>query len=751
MFKCFFPWAVQIVVLGLIGTAYAQTASPLGLPPRGQPTVTWQPLAIGAGGQLTGIDIAPDGTKVVKADIFGAYIWNGNMGLWNQLITAQSWGALELSGASGVWEIRIAPSLTTRLYMIVNGYTYRSDNRGRYWIKTSLGKIANSEFNTGQSGDANGPYKFANQKMAIDPANPDIVYVGTTTGGVWRSFDAGATWARITDIPVSLSGPGSAGIAFDPKSGTTNGRTNTIFVPSYGQGVWQSTDAGATWRQIADGANSKSPLNVWTAQIGVDGVYWCSEHSVPGKNFPTPHVWKYSKGLWTERLDHSVNKPAAMVAYAVAVDPNQAGRVIFISDTAKAGWETLDNGATLVGNSEWFPAYPPSGINQVATDIPWLQNSDTSYMTLGDAKIDPTNRRLYIAEGVGVWWTNWPQTFSPFTYYSQSLGIEELVANDIVVPAGGKPLLGVWDRGVFRSDDPDKYPSRYYVINGAFTAGWGLDYASADQRFVVALNNWAGNYKSGYSNDSGENWHLFGTQPDNQHHGGCIAAATPLNMIVVPANNGVPVYTKNGGNSWAPLAGDGSAEQLPKDGWIFAFYLHSHIVAADRVKIGTFYLYNYIHGLYRTDDGGDKWMLVHRGPVASNSGFNARLRAAPGRAGHLWYTSGPGSGATGQLMRSIDGGVTWNPVPRVINVIDFGFGRPKVLGGYPTIFIVGTVNGEYGIWRSDDEAASWTNIGKYPSDNIDFIKTINGDGNIFGTVYVGFSGSGFAYGKLQHH
>jgi hypothetical protein len=371
-------------------------------------------------------------------------------------------------------------------------------------------------------------------------------------------------------------------------------------------------------------------------------------------------------------------------------------------------------------------------------------------MTLGDARFDPTeNNKLYFSEGIGVWWTNWPKTFSASTYYSQSVGIEELVSTEIIAPPGARPLAGVWDRGFFRIDDPDKYPSQYHIVDGTFTAGWGLDYASADPTFVVALNTWAGNHKSGHSNDSGKTWQLFASQPTKDQHGGCIAAATASNIIVVPANNGLPVYTKDGGRSWTALAGD-TTKPLPKDGWIHAFYVKSHIVAADRVRVGTFYLYNSIHGVYRTTDGGDHWSLVHSGPVANNSGWNARLRAAPGHAGHLWYTSGSGSGITGQLMRSMDGGANWRAIPNLLNVVDFGFGKSRSPDGYPAIFIFGKVKGILSVWRSDDQGANWTDLGRYPNNNVDYIKTINGDMNTFGTVYVGFGGSGYAYGVLNH-
>ena len=65
-------------------------------------------------------------------------------------------------------------------------------------------------------------------------------------------------------------------------------------------------------------------------------------------------------------------------------------------------------------------------------------------------------------------------------------------------------------------------------------------------------------------------------------------------------------------------------------------------------------------------------------------------------------------------------------------------------GRYPAIYIVGYVNNVYGIWQSVNNAQSWTQIGTYPNSSLDTIKTISGDPNIFGQVYVGFEGSGYA-------
>lgn len=97
-------------------------------------------------------------------------------------------------------------------------------------------------------------------------------------------------------------------------------------------------------------------------------------------------------------------------------------------------------------------------------------------------------------------------------------------------------------------------------------------------------------------------------------------------------------------------------------------------------------------------------------------------------------------------MRSVDGGAVWTPVRNVSGVMAFGFGAKAPGSSFATIYVVGRVNNEYGIWRSTNNAASWTKIGEYPY-TIDWITTISGDKNVYGTVYIGFAGSSFVYGK----
>ena len=89
--------------------------------------------------------------------------------------------------------------------------------------------------------------------IAVDPsdATGNTVLIGGAQGGIWRSTDAGVTWAAVGDQNASLA---MGSIAFAPSSPATvyagTGEQASIgFDIYYGAGVLKSTDRGQTWTQ----------------------------------------------------------------------------------------------------------------------------------------------------------------------------------------------------------------------------------------------------------------------------------------------------------------------------------------------------------------------------------------------------------------------------------------------------------------------------------------------------------------------
>ena len=81
---------------------------------------------------------------------------------------------------------------------------------------------------------------------------PLVYYFGATGGGLWKTTDGGATWKPLADKFLKTSSIGAVAIAeSDPNvifagMGQAPIRGNT----SHGDGVYKSTDAGATWTNV---------------------------------------------------------------------------------------------------------------------------------------------------------------------------------------------------------------------------------------------------------------------------------------------------------------------------------------------------------------------------------------------------------------------------------------------------------------------------------------------------------------------
>ena len=725
-------------------------------------TTNWQVLKVGAGGYVRNLNIAPDGTTVARTDTNGAYLLNGTS--WTPLATYSSipsslTAANPIAFGGGVYEIQIAPSNTNIMYMVFNGYLFVSNNKGTSWTQTAFPVVL-----TYQPGSP-APYANANAdqglnhaqygpRMAIDPHNSNIVYVGTSDNHLYVTTNGGSSWSAVSGIPASTDN-GFTGILFYGNGPVVGGVTQTIYVCNNINGVYVSNDGGNTWSLTSGG-----PISVQNAAIDTSGNYYAVSGTATATNLS---LMKYSAGVWTTTSAPANNNSIQ----AVAINPfNQSeivvvceGGQIAISYNAGSSWTAYNSATTLV-----------------STDIPWIAPGNLSaaggyyFLDAGGLAFSPvTNGQLILSAGTGVWTMTLPATgvtaSTPLTWTDMSVGIEQLVANAILVPpvTGSSPILVSWDRPFFKITNVNAYPSSYGPVTSSnIAAGWSIDYASSDPSFVVGIAETGNSEESGYSTDGGSTWTYFKSSPPNLpgssnvlYLGGTIAASTPQNIIWAPANHGAqPYYTLNQGSTWTAVTLPGVSNYQGLDA---AYYVKTRTVTADRVNANTFYLYYPSYGVFTTTNGGATWTKVYSangGYIESNrswAGFNSTLNSVPGKAGNLFYTSGWLSGSTlaspvpDPLYRSIDGGATWTGVANVLNVSCFGFGKSAPGQTYPAIYIVGYVNNVFGIWQSVDNANSWTNIGTFPTGGLEVISTISGDPNNYGAVYIGFSGGGYAY------
>ncbi len=719
--------------------------SPVGPTPNPSSSYVWKPLKTGAGGFIIGLSYHPAGrVRFATTDTYGLYRWSNNT--WVQSFTAQSMPASDVASenGNGVLAVASAPTDENRAYMAVRGRVFRSDNAGATWARTAMPL---------QRFDANDDWRQVNQKLMVDPANADIVMFGTPEAGLWRTTDGGATWTQL-DLPKGKperddgKGPGVAAITFDPSSSAA-GVTQTIYAGSNKNGMFKSGDAGATWTRISSNAGSNLQFNGASLSGGV--LYVATSAG----------AWRYKAGTY-ERMNVD-----ATYYNSVISDSRKPDQVLAV-DGSGAIQRSLDGGQSWTLTTRAVVSDP--------NDIPWIPNSDAGqgYFSTAQLIFDPQNvNRLWIAQGAGVWFAD-TDSSNLISWQIQSRGIEQLVSNDVIAPPGGPVMTASWDFGIFAHDDLDAY-STVKLPTKRFNSAWDLDYASSDPKFLVAVvsdHRYVGCYywcqldgqslQSGFSSDGGRSWTVFpkfpapaygdldGTKPLASNWGfGNIAvnSGETQNIIWQPSLNRAAFFTKDRGQSWTQVTLPGAPAEEP--GSHFMFYLARQVLIADRVTPGVFYLYHTAKGLYKTVDGGTTWTLIFNGEITPYSNFNAKIAAVPGRAGHLFFTPGGLDGIDAPFKRSVDGGITWTDVPNVTRVLAHGFGKPLMAGGYPTIFVAGTVNRQYGIWRSTDNAATWGRISDYPTGIMDNVKTIEGDPSVFGKVYIGFGGVGFVYGQPQ--
>ncbi|MHB8754125.1 MAG: WD40/YVTN/BNR-like repeat-containing protein, partial [Candidatus Acidiferrales bacterium] len=97
-----------------------------------------------------------------------------------------------------------------------------------------------------------GPFR-GGRALAVTgvPGQPEVFYFGAVGGGVWKTTDAGRVWKPVFDaehiasigaIAVAPSNPSVIYVG----SGEPDMRSDI----SYGNGMYKSTDAGATWTHI---------------------------------------------------------------------------------------------------------------------------------------------------------------------------------------------------------------------------------------------------------------------------------------------------------------------------------------------------------------------------------------------------------------------------------------------------------------------------------------------------------------------
>lgn len=722
----------------------------------------WKNVQIVGGGFVDGIIFHPTekNLRYCRTDMGGAYRWDQKNLRWQPLLDWISYADLNLMG---VESIALDPNDPDMLFMACGTYTNPSTPDGAILWSDDRGKTFHHsnlpvKFGGNENGRGNG------ERLAVDPNNSNILYLGTRHAGLWRSTDRAKSWSPVNNFPDITEktpdasqdpaannrrfrrsmGSGIVFVVFDPASGSKVKGSSVMYVGVSLMGqdnFFMSDDAGKSWIPVPGHPQAYRPGHCVRAS---DGTLYLSYGTDPGPGrMNDGAIWKYipQGAEWT---NITPDKPEAettkLFGYgAVAVDASDPK--VIIASTFGRPWEV--GGEEIFrstdGGKSWKPLFKDGAVFDYSK-APYVAHTGIHWML--DLEIDPCNpAHAMVTTGYGG-----HETFNltdadagkKTTWEMMSTGIDETVALELLSPpAGGQVITAIGDYCGFVHHNLDVPEPGGCFENPHFGNTNGIACAWLTPEILVRVGVVAGGKPGvplGYSTDGGKNWTPADSSPAKGARLGHIAVSSDGASWVWTPERMTPFLTRDRGRTWTPVEG------LP---------LNIRVVA-DRVNANQFYAVDLFGGkLFISNEGGTSFsetpLILPDGlPAGRNNrgdsrGGQDRIYSTPGVAGDLWLASFNG------LYHSAAIGNPFAKMKKITEIHAFGFGKEAPGKDYPALYLIGTVQGQRGIFRSDNAGEDWIRIND-DQHQWGLLLHITGDPKKYGRVYVGTHGRGTVYG-----
>lgn len=239
-------------------------------------------------------------------------------GLFKTTDGGNSWGRVEGGlGTFPILSIAISPAVPSILYVgTFSDGVYRTTDAGRSWLLINAGMR---------------DYVSVVNSVVIDPNNPHILYAGTTMGS-YKSVDNGVMWERIS---TGLNSVFVVCMAVDPQN------PSLIYAGTSG-GVYKSSDGGQRWITSNNGIIPKEREHAMA--LGVNAFAF--DPSTPGRLFTATAQGLYESRdggeRWFDRkiperfvLSVAVRRGTPTLLYA------GTNRGLYVSREEAGSWEKL--------------------------------------------------------------------------------------------------------------------------------------------------------------------------------------------------------------------------------------------------------------------------------------------------------------------------------------------------------------------------------------------------------------------------
>ncbi|RKY95560.1 MAG: hypothetical protein DRQ13_06930 [Ignavibacteriae bacterium] len=606
--------------------------------------------------------------------------------------------------------------------------------------------------------------------IAFNPQNPNTMYLGSASGGLWRSYTGGVGVDGWHYVPTGIPVLGVSTIAVEPND------SNTIYIGTgevynydaagtgaayrntrgtYGMGILKTTDGGTSWTKSLDWSYQQQ-RGIWTVKINPlnPNTIWAATTEGTYRSYDAGTTWTQV---------HNVVMAMDLVINPVDTNIVITGNGNFAS-TGFGIYRTSDGGNTWTHITSGLPSYFEG---KIQLDI---YNADPNivYASIGHGFSTGGNNASWLCKSTdsGISWTvmttqdysKWQGWFSHDVAINQSNPDELLVIGISVwkstnggstivqksiggVTTGTTPPIGGQEGGptYVHSDahDVKQHPTdhnTYYIATdgGIFrTTDFGETFSSHNGRYQTTQ------FYNGTSSSQTDSLKAMGGFQDNStdiYSGDLAWFRAPVggdgSWTAIDAANDDIMFassqylsvrrSSNGGNNFSGITPPGSnitAFIAPYK----LFFLDGDIIYAGRDRI------------YKSINGGSNWTTTNNGNVLDGNPALA-MDISYQTSNKVFVGTAPYEQTRSGLFRTTNGGTGWDNITGTLPdrfPADIAVDPNDDEIVYVTLYGFGTGH----VFKSTNSGDTWTDI----SDNLSDIPVpaVIVDPNNSSHVYIG--------------
>jgi len=555
-------------------------------------------------------------------------------------------------------------------------------------------------------------------RIAVAATDPDIIYIGYSAGGMFKTIDGGSNWFPVFEDFTYLSIADIVLDANDPDIVyVSTGDPNISGYPFIGDGVYKSTDGGTTWQHL--GLGDKGIISKILVHPTNDQIIVAASMGIPFERGPSRGIFRTIDGGTNWQKVHHITDSTGVID--LVMHPSNPDLML------AAGWDRVRN------NQESIASGPNAKIyRSLDGGVTWTHL--TNGLPTGDL-----SRTALTATGI------------PSIFYAQTASANHQFEGIYKTTDSGDTWTKVVNPG------QGGLPTGVLSGMGWFFGKFRVDPTNSNRIFVLGLRTYR-------SNNGGNNWSLItGTgsgSPHVDHHD----VAFDSNGDILLATDGGLYKQTFGSIDWIDLENlpmtqiyrtgynphqpdtyyGGAQDNGTSRGNVSEQANWEEILGADGFKMvfnannpNRFYAETQFGNIYMTSNGGAGFLLATNGI----SGTDRRFWDMP----YEISTINPNTlyAGTYRIYQTTNDGVpSWSPIsPSLTDPVTLAERFHVITTIHPSPIdslrvYVGTSDGN--AWQTLDGGQSWENINSNLPDR--FMSSVKASPTDSTTIFMAQSG-----------